>query len=118
MKLISTLLSLTLLIAALAFALANRQNATVSLWPLGVEVQAPLCLLTLGTLLLGILLGAVITWFSAVQHRRTARQLRREIAGLQAKIDDLAQTVIPPQANDTTYLPSSSRIKFPFRRNA
>jgi uncharacterized integral membrane protein len=113
MKFLSGLIGVIVLFLALAFALANRQPAAISLWPLDIEVHAPLCLLTLGTFVLGLLLGAVIAWFSLLPHRFTARRLRKELAALQDRIGDLQQTIIPPRAkNDSPLLASRSRRRF------
>ncbi len=96
MKFISAILSSAVILLALAFALANRQDATISLWPFGVEIEAPLYLLTLGTLFFGILLGAVIAWFNLLPHRLRARQLRKDLAELQGKLADVQKTALPP----------------------
>ncbi len=89
MKLISWLLTSIVLVAALSFALNNRQSVTVSLWPFGIEVVAPLYLFIIGTLGLGLLLGAIIGWISHLPHRIEARRLRRDIAGLREHIEDM-----------------------------
>jgi uncharacterized integral membrane protein len=101
MRFISWLLGAIVLFIALCFALANRQHTTISLWPLDLEVEAPLYLLSLGTLLMGLFVGAVISWFSVLPYRLEARRLRREIMALRDKIDDLQQssseeTLLPP----------------------
>jgi uncharacterized integral membrane protein len=89
MKFFSSLLTLLLLVFALVFALNNRQNVTISLWPFGVEVVVPLYLLALGTLFLGLVVGGITGWVSHLPHRIEARRLRRDIAGLRDKIEDL-----------------------------
>ncbi len=104
MKLFSGLIGLIILVLALCFALANRQSSTISLWPFGVEVVAPLYLLTLGTLFCGFLAGAIIAWFNMLPHRLNARRLRKEIALLHEKIGDLQQTVLAPRQADASLL--------------
>ncbi len=103
MKFISGLIGLIIMLLALCFALANRQSATISLWPFEVELQAPLYLLTLGTLFAGIVLGAVIAWFLALSHRLEARRLRKDIAVLNQKILDVQQSVLPPTHDASSY---------------
>ncbi|HEU0118355.1 MAG TPA: LapA family protein [Alphaproteobacteria bacterium] len=109
MKLISGFLGLILAALALSFALANTQDTTISLWPFGISIQAPLYLLTLGTLLFGVLIGMIAGWVAMLQHRFEARRLRKEIMTLQEKITDLQQTVIPPARTGTTLRTSSKR---------
>lgn len=96
MKIFSSIFATFIALLALAFALSNRQLTTISLWPLAVEIQAPLCLLTLGTLLFGVLLGAILMWVNAMPHRRKSRRMRKHLAELQGKVSELQQTVIPP----------------------
>jgi uncharacterized integral membrane protein len=93
MKFVSWLLTLSVLAVALCFAFNNRQSITVSLWPFGIEMVAPLYLLSLGTLFLGLLMGAVIGWISHLPHRIEARRLRRDIADLREKIDHFRSSV-------------------------
>ncbi len=100
MKFLTGLFSFIVILLALAFALANRHPAVISLWPLGVEIEAPLFLLTLGTFLLGMLAGAAIIWFSMIPHRLRARQLCKELEILHNKVGELQQTVIPLQGHD------------------
>jgi lipopolysaccharide assembly protein A len=89
MKLFSWLLTFVVLVLALSFALHNRANITVSLWPFGVEVVTSLYILSIGTLFLGFLLGAVFGWAIHVPHRMEARRLRRHVADLKEKIEDM-----------------------------
>jgi uncharacterized integral membrane protein len=107
MKLVSWLLTLFILLVAICFALNNSQSITVSLWPFGIELVAPLYLLSLGTLFLGLLIGAVIGWITHLPHRLEARRLRRDIAGLREKIEDL-RAAPPLEKSDTQTLPSPS----------
>lgn len=108
MRFFSGLLGLIILALALAFALNNRQSTTISLWPFGLEVQAPLYLLTLGTLFIGLLAGATVGWTSALRHRFEARRLRKDITHLHTKVHDLQQTILPPDI-DGPSLPSPRR---------
>lgn len=89
MKFVTWLLTLLVLAVALCFALNNRQQTTLNLWPAGIVVEAPLYLFSLGTFFAGILIGAVIAWISHVPHRLEARRLRRDIGKLRDKIEDM-----------------------------
>ncbi len=100
MKLLSGLIGFIIAVIALCFALANRQTATLSLWPFGVEVDAPLYLLSLGTLFVGLLIGALVVWLSMIPHRLRTRRLHHDIAALNAKIVELQQTVLAPNRMD------------------
>jgi len=117
MRLLSSLLGVIIVFLALAFALANRQSATISFWPFGMKAQAPLCFLTLGTFFFGLLLGAILTWISSLPNRLATRHLRRDLASLQNKMDELKQTVLPPQTDKTVSLLPRPRAKWSFRRS-
>jgi uncharacterized integral membrane protein len=107
MKLFSGLFGLVLILLALAFAISNRQAATISLWPFDAQVEAPLYLLTLGILLLGLLLGAGFAWLSMLPHQLAARRLRNDIGHLHDKLEELQQTIsaAPRMRDDGTALP-------------
>ncbi|MDP9126722.1 MAG: lipopolysaccharide assembly protein LapA domain-containing protein [Pseudomonadota bacterium] len=106
MKLFTGLIGFVILLLAISFALANRQPAVISLWPFGVEIEAPLYILTLGTLFFGLLLGAFVAWLNLLPHRFQARRLRKDLAKLQGKIEDLQQTVLPPHRGDEHHEPA------------
>jgi uncharacterized integral membrane protein len=89
MKIVSWLLTAIVLLAALGFALNNTQTTTLNLWPAGVVIEAPLYLFSLGTLFAGLLLGVFIGWIGHFPHRMEARRLRKDIAKLHDKIEDM-----------------------------
>lgn len=99
MKLLSALIGFIIAVLALCFALSNRQMATLSLWPFDLEVQAPIYLLSLGTLFAGLIIGAIITTLAMIPHRLQARRLHKDIAKLNDKILDLQQTIISPTSS-------------------
>jgi uncharacterized integral membrane protein len=84
MKRVSSFLGFFLIVLAIIFALSNRHSTTLSL--VGIDVVAPVYLLTLGMLFLGLFLGALIGWGSMVPHRREANRLRKDLAAVNAKL--------------------------------
>jgi len=110
MKSISSFVTLLVLAIALCFALNNRQSTAVSLWPFGIEVVAPLYLLSLGTLILGLLLGITFGWAVHLPHRAEARRLRRDITGLRDKIEDMRLTA-GPRGDDNRALITRLRMR-------
>lgn len=79
------------LIAA-ALAVANRTPVSLSLDPFSQESPAvaltlPLYGIIMGSLLIGLVLGALVMWVSQGRHRNATRELRamsREIAAARA----------------------------------
>jgi len=104
MKLLSGLIGFLAAVLATCFALNNRQNAVVSLWPFDLEVQAPVYLLTLGMLFLGLGVGALVAWLNMIPHRRHAKKLQKEIQQLNNRIVDLQQVMSPPRLRDENFI--------------
>ena len=83
-RLLSLLITLPVTLAVVVFAVANRSPVTVDFWPFALAVDVPLYGLALGTLALGCLLGALLTWLPLLLARRALTSAR-------AKIDKLEQ---------------------------
>jgi uncharacterized integral membrane protein len=89
---IAALILVPLAVVIIAFAVANRQNVTVSLDPFSSDVPAasvhgPLFLVLVAVLILGVILGGVAAWLRQAKWRRTARRLEREVADLRSELD-------------------------------
>ena len=76
MRLLRWVLVLSVTLAAVLFAVSNRQLAEVYLWPLPLVIDAPVYLIALGSLVLGFLIGAVAAWYNGIRRRlrRRARE--------------------------------------------
>lgn len=81
------IITLPIALLVILFALMNRQEVTLSLWPLPWEIGAPLFLFTLGAIVFGFLFGAVVAWVSGGATRQRLRAVRRE---MEAARDELA----------------------------
>ena len=76
-------------IPMLAFAIANRHFVPVGIDPFAVDntdtaLSVPLFLIVFATLILGVLLGGMATWFGQGKHRRAARLAKADAAQLRA----------------------------------
>ena len=89
MKYISWILTIPVAIVAVVFAVTNREPATLNLWPLGIELEVPLYILVLGSGLVGLILGGVITWLSAGRARRRARKAEYRASDAEREVQDL-----------------------------
>jgi len=80
-------------VVVLAFAYANRHIVSVSFDPLAsgdasaFRVNAPLFLVIILSVMIGVISGGVTTWFSQGRHRRLARKLRIESEKMKADLD-------------------------------
>jgi uncharacterized integral membrane protein len=85
-RLLSLLITLPVTLAVVVFAVANRGPVTVDFWPFALAVDVPLYGLALGTLALGCLLGALLTWLPLLLTRRALTSTRAKIEKLEASL--------------------------------
>lgn len=89
MKYLSWIITVPLLALAVVFVIFNREPVALELWPFGIRVEAPLFLIVLGSIFLGLVIGGIAAWISGGSLRRRARHaqsrandLEREVARL------------------------------------
>ncbi|MBL27420.1 MAG: hypothetical protein CMM50_07720 [Rhodospirillaceae bacterium] len=99
MKFIRRLVAVVVLVLLVAFSYANPGAVTVSLYPLPFAADIPLFLIVIGTLIVGVVIGGIVTWPDMLRHRRLARRRRQRIEALESK---LAEMQAPPPVQSTT----------------
>lgn len=104
MRLVGWLLALPVMLLAVVFAVANRHDLRLELWPLPWSLDLPAYLAVLGPLVAGMILGGAATWIAghraraaARHHRRRAESLERQLAAA-GKADDTSAPALPPPA--------------------
>lgn len=105
-----------LAIVIIAFAVANRQVATVSLDPFNAEHPAasltlPLFALVIVLLVVGVLIGGIAAWLRQSKWRRTARRLEREIVDLHLEMEALKRTAGIPASSVNAPVQASERLQ-------
>ncbi len=93
MQILSALLGFLVFLISLVFALSNQQSVSVSLWPFDDDITAPLYILTLGSLAVGLVLGGFFVWLTVLPHRFRARRLGKDVTLLSGKILELEREV-------------------------
>jgi uncharacterized integral membrane protein len=93
MKIVSRVLLLLLLLLGVLIAVSNAQRVALSLWPLPFNVTAPLYLLIIGVLFLGVLAGLGLGWWAGRHHRRRARTHAKEAARLDREVARLREAL-------------------------
>ncbi len=94
-RLLKLLILLPIAVLALAFAIANRAMTVISLDPFSpaetasTRIAAPLFVILLLTLIVGVLLGSFATWLAQGRNRHSARAARHEAARLRADMEHL-----------------------------
>lgn len=84
MRYVYSTLSFLLFIAVLGFAVKNSESVTLSYY-LGLSWQAPLSLMLLIVLALGVLLGLLAGLPLVIRERRRRIQIEKELRTLQPK---------------------------------
>ncbi len=96
MKFLSWIIALPLIALCVAFAVSNRHDISLDLWPLGYVLSAPLYLISLGFGLLGFFLGALVFWLRALPPRMQRRRLAHQVEKLKAELDqEKAKNIAP-----------------------
>jgi hypothetical protein len=60
-------------VAVVVFALNNKSNVVLDLWPFGLTVEVPVYLAFLASLVLGALIGGVAAWLGQMHARSVLR---------------------------------------------
>jgi uncharacterized integral membrane protein len=88
-RLLEVLILLPLAIIGVALAVANRHAVLVSFDPFTSTttgaVQAPLFIVLIAAIIIGVVLGGFFTWLSQGKHRRALRESRAEAARLRGQ---------------------------------
>lgn len=110
MRLTFWLAGVPLLLIGAFFAVANRENVAVDLWPLAGRINVPLFAALVGALYLGFLLGAAVAWWAGRHLRSRARETRRRLTRLEAenaRLNTRVATLAPgPAAGPPTTAPA------------
>jgi uncharacterized integral membrane protein len=89
MRLLTWIILLALVFAAMVFAVSNADQVTLRLWPFPSSWNAPLYAVVAGAVAAGLIVGVLYGWLMGGAARRRARALRRENKALAAELDDL-----------------------------
>lgn len=86
-------------------ALSNRESVELGLWPLREKLVAPLFVMVVFLLLLGVLVGLMMGWFSNRHHRTLARHRRAEVERLEREMTRLKTELATYAARPDTVTP-------------
>ncbi len=106
MRFVVWIIAAILGLAALLFAVANRQQVALGFWPLPDQLELPLFLVVLLALVGGFVIGWIAEWFGAGRHRTRARRyaaeterLRQEVRRLETELREVREVAsrdVPP----------------------
>jgi uncharacterized integral membrane protein len=92
------------------FAVMNRQDAALNLWPLPWDVQVPLFLLTLGAVLFGFLFGVLVMWVSGARQRRRLRDAKRHLDAAHSELQMARRETASARSPGTAVAVSQTRL--------
>jgi uncharacterized integral membrane protein len=92
------------------FAVMNRQEVALNLWPLPWDLSAPLFMLALGMVVLGFLIGVAAMWFSGAKLRRYNRHLRRDLDAAKSEIYAARHRAPEPRMPDKAVTVTQTRL--------
>ncbi len=87
-RLVSWLVSIIVLVVGMVFAVNNRQEITIDCWPMDYDITMPLFVMTLGSLLAGLIMGATLPWLAGLRLRWDKRSLSKEVEQLKNKLNE------------------------------
>ena len=94
---LKVLLLIIIGVPVVALALANKQSVQLSADPFGdankaLSLSLPLFLVMFAALVLGMVIGGLLTWIGQSKHRRAARKAKADAASLRAQAAKPAAT--------------------------
>jgi uncharacterized integral membrane protein len=95
-RLLGWLLALPLSLLAVVFAVANRHDLRLELWPLPWSLDLPVYLAVLVPLVVGLAIGALAMWLAGHRTRMTARAQRRRAESLERQLAAAGTKALPP----------------------
>lgn len=90
------LLFTAIAVFGLTFTLKNAQPVELHYYP-DLVLTAPLSIVLLATLVLGALIGMLVTWISILHKKRDLSRARKEISKLNQEIQNLRSIPIKEQ---------------------
>ncbi len=87
MRLISWIIVAVIAIAAMSFAISNRELVTLNLWPFPFVQETPLYLAILGASLIGFLVAGTLSLFPLTKWKHLARSRARDLEISERKIE-------------------------------
>lgn len=98
MRTLKLILLAAILLVIVILSLANREAVTLNLLPEGMarllpaSIQLPLFVVSLLSIVVGMVLGYLLEWLREHKHRRRATQKAREASQLGREVDRLRKS--------------------------
>jgi uncharacterized integral membrane protein len=110
MRRFAWIVTLPIIAIITVFAVMNRQDVALDLWPLPWEFAMPVFLLTLLLILFGFAFGVLVMWFSAARQRRQLRQAKRDLNEAKMQLHTLRRQEPQPRSTGTALATTQTRL--------
>ncbi|MCK8785180.1 LapA family protein [Roseomonas sp. NAR14] len=84
------------LVLLILFALSNRQEVQLTLWPFDYAYAVPLSFAVLAVAALSFLIGAAVAWIASLPYRRRARQMEGAARRMETQLAGLRTQEVYP----------------------
>jgi putative membrane protein len=85
-RFLNTVIAVIVALAVILFAVSNRQEVEITLWPLPLQIDTGVYAVVLMAVLVGFIGGMVAAWMAAGGVRRERRRLRSEVRDLEQSL--------------------------------
>ena len=110
MRRFAWIVTLPIIAIVTVFAVMNRQEVTLNLWPLPWDFATPLFLLTLCLILFGFVFGVLVMWFTGTKQRRHLRHVKRDLDEAKMELHSLRRQPPQPRGSGTALATTQTRL--------
>jgi len=86
LRLLNTILAVTAALIVVLFAVSNREEVDITLWPLPLQVTLGVYAVVLIAVLVGFFGGVVAAWLAGGSVRRDRRRLKTQVRDMEQTI--------------------------------
>ena len=101
MRLLSWIIMVPVALAVISFSVNNRDSIAIDVWPAPYTVEVPVFAIVLVSILGGMVIGAIVAWFSGGKTRSRARRNARRAKTAEREAGTLRQQALDAESAET-----------------
>ena len=82
----NTFIAALVAVLVVLFAVSNRTQVTMQVWPLSYHISIGLYAVILWAVFIGLIIGLIIAWVMGSSRRRELREIRRRVRDLEQSL--------------------------------
>ena len=86
MRIVNSILAVIVALAVILFAVSNRAEVEITLWPMPFQVNMGVYAVVLVAVLVGFIAGLIAAWLAGGAVRRDRRRLRGQVRDLEQNL--------------------------------